>query len=214
MPAPDNIPFGTSMGNLLLIRELPKRGTKRVIECHCVCGNVCEPLWQNIKQGKTLSCGCYAKEVNTTHGDSRTALYSSWSNMMKRCYSPSRHDYAYYAGRGITVHMPWHNYDKFKAWALSNGYKEGLTIERRDSDGNYEPANCCWAAKTTQAANRRKRITSKAQYLGVGPHGKRWYAKVTVNYVHVFYEIFDSAEEAKNARNAYIKANNLPHTLS
>lgn len=214
MPAPDKIPFGAKVARLTLIKELPKQNTKRVIECLCDCGATTAVLWQNIKQRKTTSCGCYAIEVNTTHGDSRTALYNSWHNMMLRCYHSSRRDYPYYGGKGIKVCQDWHDYPKFKQWALSSGHADNLTIERKDTAKNYEPVNCIWVDRSHQAANRSKRSNTSAPYIGVGAWGTKWYARITQNNQRIYFSVHDTPEEARDARDAFIKLNGLPHRIN
>ena len=91
------------------------------------------------------------------HGDScptkgRTSLYQIWCSMKSRCKEKSK---MYYYGRGITVCDEWNEYENFKLWATENGYEVGLSIDRIDTNGNYEPSNCRWVTWKTQTRNRR-----------------------------------------------------------
>lgn len=77
--------------------------------------------------------------------------------MIQRCTNPNQKKYPIYGGRGIVVCEEWKcSYTAFRDWAMANGYEEGLSIDRVDVDGNYEPSNCRWATRSEQEANKRK----------------------------------------------------------
>lgn len=100
----------------------------------------------------------------TTHGQSNTRLYGTWGGMKCRCLNPKDKDFESYGGRGIKICDEWRDFTVFRQWATSSGYRRGLTIERKDVNGNYEPANCCWIPMTHQAKN--KRITVYLEAFG------------------------------------------------
>lgn len=91
----------------------------------------------------------------TTHGESRSKLYKVWTDMKCRCDCITHHAYKLYGARGISVCQEWYDYDLFKKWALTNGYCNGLSIDRIDNDGNYCPSNCRWTTRKTQQNNNR-----------------------------------------------------------
>lgn len=86
----------------------------------------------------------------TKHGKCFTRLYRIWNSMKQRCSNPKAISYKYYGGKGITVCEEWQDFKPFYEWAMANGYRDDLTIDRKDSNGNYCPENCLWATNKVQ----------------------------------------------------------------
>ena len=144
-------------------------------KCKCDCGNYVNVKTSRILNLHTKSCGCYRKEnssklgkalkgneklktLNTVHGCEPRKLHNSWQAMKNRCNNPHNNRYHCYGGRGIQVCEEWSEFTPFRDWALANGWKEGLTIDRIDSEKDYEPSNCRWSTQKEQQNNRRDTI--------------------------------------------------------
>ncbi len=152
---------GHKFGHLTAIRcegeKHYKCGAKdKPWRCVCDCGREIVITQYSLLRG--TSCGCEQRRLqalaSTTHGGHNTKLYGVWCTMKNRCNNPNVPCYNHYGGRGITVCSEWLDFSKFMEWAFKNGYKEGLTIERVDVNGNYEPSNCKWIPSALQAKNK------------------------------------------------------------
>jgi hypothetical protein len=153
---------GMKIGKITIVSFVERKKGKSYWKCKCDCGNEFIGEVHNIKNRIERHGQNYCKkcrtQANITHGDSKkkdgkTRLYSIWQGMRYRCEKEYASKYEYYGGRGIRVCQEWQDYSVFKEWALANGYNDNLTIDRINSDGNYEPSNCQWITRKEQANN-------------------------------------------------------------
>ena len=143
----------------------------------------------------------------------RHPLYQTWSNMKTRCYNPNSPSFKYYGARGILVDDQWkESFKNFCSWAMENGYKPGLHIERIDNEKGYSPENCTWATPSQQQCNKRK-YRSANQYQGISKNRNQWYWRVQVNGKQIRKYGFTSPEEALASRNQFILTNQLPNQI-
>lgn len=136
----------------------------------CDCGNIGYPIGLDLRNGKTVSCGCYQKEAAqsrfTKHGQTKTRLYRIWKAIKTRCSNKKIPTAKYYSHKNITMSEEWNDFSEFKKWAIKSGYKNDLSIDRIDVDKGYEPMNCRWATPLQQSVNRKFVLKS--------PSGEPW----------------------------------------
>ena len=195
---------GQRFGKLVVV-EYAGRNERResLWRCVCDCGNESIVRGDVLRRGTTESCGC---GKGLKHGHHKKPWYSSYKAMMERCYLKSSANYQRYGGKGVTVCDEWHDINKFAEWVEASGYAPGLTIDRIDPAGNYEPSNCQWL---TRSDNSKKSHTDKK---------KR--AKEMVEVVHgqwVFEEVYPGVvslngyECNKCKKNAANRSNYCPN---
>ncbi len=160
-----------------------KRGNIRW-NCICSCGKKTIVLANNLRCGNSKSCGCFIKEISTTHGMTKTPEHRSWKSMKGRCLNKKNPSYDWYGAKGITICNSWLMFENFFS---DMGHRpENTSLDRIDSYGNYEPNNCRWTTKTQQARNRIPQKKSISGLNGVSKHKNSWYSRITVNKKQIY----------------------------
>lgn len=171
---------GRVFSRLTVIGRAQSRGWTTYWLCQCSCGNTTEVSRSNlttqIKNSQVQSCGCMRRDnmkaigSHATHGASHTVEYMAWSSAIQRCTNPNLMQWDKYGGRGITVCDRWmHSFENF--FADMGPRPDGHSLDRIDTNGNYEPRNCRWATDSEQNTNRRNDWMS--------PGSKQWRSKLT-----------------------------------
>lgn len=158
--------------------------------CKCDCGKEIITRGSSLRNGSSKSCGCARIEAvkhNTTHALSKdengnkSRLYGIWLNMKTRCLNPNTPKFKNHGGRGISIFDGWKmDYVEFHNWAMSHGYKDTLTLERKDNDGNYTPSNCTWATYHEQNINTRNNHV--ISFHGITQPLIEWSRTLGINY--------------------------------
>lgn len=153
---------GHRYGRLVALYENGRDKHGNVLwHCLCDCGNETDVTRRELRTGDTKSCGCLARESHTTHGMYKTRIYIIWGSMLTRTgiwKGADEQTKREYQDRGITVCDEWLVFENFRDWALSNGYRDDLQIDRIDNDKGYCPENCRWVTPKENCNNRRNTL--------------------------------------------------------
>ena len=173
-----------------------KEKGKSYCTCKCDCGKTTVTRKDRLLSGRVKSCGClhseissaiakehaekyFSKDGHVTHGNSNTRLHRIWTGMKTRCYNSNSTKYKLYGGRGIMVCDEWKDdFQAFHDWSIANGYREGLSIDRIDVNGDYCPENCRWATAKEQQNNRANNI--KLDFMGEERTLQEWANKTGI----------------------------------
>jgi hypothetical protein len=190
------------------------------------CGKHFKTRFAGLLNKKTVSCGCEKTnrfyELITKHGIANTRIYGIWAGMVRRCCNDiqsevHKSEYIRYYSRGISVCDEWKDdCISFYNWAISNGYDDGLEIDRIDNDGNYEPSNCRWVTRSQNLQNRGLSQKNKTGYKGVSfdKRLKKYATYIKRNNKTVYLGMYKTPQEAALVYNNYVIENKTFHPLN
>lgn len=184
---------GKKFGRLTAIGQSGKdKSNNHIWECICNCGKTTFVRKNHLVKNATKSCGCLNSETArnrfTKHGLHNSTIHRIWVQIIGRCYNENNKSFKNYGGRGISVCSEWKkDFQTFYDWSMANGYKKGLTIERIDNNGNYEPSNCCWDTMKKQGNNRRN--NKMIEYKGEIKSLAEWCEILNLSYQSVWQRI-------------------------
>jgi hypothetical protein len=200
---------GQRFGRLTVVSRVENIKDRTAWLCRCDCGKEKIVRGYSLRLGDTKSCGCYHGETirkgNFVHGRSATRLYGIWNAVNSRCCNPNHEQFKDYGERGITVCYEWKTFELFYEWAIANGYRDNLTIDRIDNDGNYCPENCRWAARKEQANNRRDTI--KIEFNGETRALSMWSELVGIPRIALWKRIFQRGWSVEKALTTPLQSN-------
>lgn len=156
---------GKRFGKLTVIEKAGTNKHRKLMwKCQCDCGNHSIVVGQDLRRGKTSGCGVCIIGHNVKRGLTSSRIYGIWNGMKNRCSNENTSSYYRYGARGITVCDEWlNNFQSFYDWAMENGYRDDLTIDRIDNDNGYSPDNCRWITMHEQNRNKcnNRKITCR-----------------------------------------------------
>ena len=138
------------------------------------------------------------------HGGKHTKLYEIWCSMKQRCNNKNAWAYKYYGAKGVSVCKEWNDsYTSFRDWSVENGYLQGLTIDRIDTNGDYSPQNCRWVTRKVQANNQTN--TTRIEYLGVTKTLHQWADELGIHPNTLYHRIYKMGWSVERALTTIVK---------
>jgi len=194
-----------------------KKATLNFVLCQCEqCRETFEKPLSIVLKTPDSKCRKCSK---TKHGKSKNdKIYYAWMNMKTRVNNPNYEMFENYGGAGVKICDEWvNNFEAFYDWAIKNGHRDYLSIDRINVYGNYEPSNCRWTTKNVQAQNTRllsKRNTSGYRGVRFRKDNKKWQARICINSKVISIGHFDTDVECAKAFDLYVIENKLSHPLN
>ncbi len=178
---------GKRFGRLLVIRYNHTDKGNAFWYVRCDCGNIKTIIGKLLKNGESKSCGCLRVELatnaSTKHGMANSPENVSWQNMLQRCHNPKNNSFGDYGGRGIRVCERWKSFENF--FADMGKRPAGMTLERKDNGGDYEPGNCCWGSRKVQNNNKRNNVI--IIHNGKSRNIAQWAKETGIAYATMLY---------------------------
>ena len=213
---------GKRFGRWQVIEKSPeKHDSSAYWLCKCDCGTIRSVNGQQLKSGRSKSCGCYRNEIlaNTfrTHGKTKTRLYAVWASMRERCYCETCDAYQYYGAKRISICDEWMDFERFESWAFSSGYNPNAeshqcTIDRIDNSKGYSPDNCRWVNSVTQSNNQTK--NRMVTYNGKTKTVAEWGRENGWNYMVLYDRLFKYHWDVERAMTQPVKKRGIRHCKS
>lgn len=199
---------GKKFGRWTVSRLSHRAGKALYWACRCECGNEKNVFGGDLKRGESQSCGCRARELRakraTSHSMSYHKAYRSFQYMRQRCENEKSDSHHLYGKRGIKICKRWSSFEKF--WEdMGPTWKPGLSIERKNVNGDYKPSNCCWATPAEQAMNRR------SNHLIDTPLGKMPVTQAARNFGILPGTVFSRIRNGWDKSRWFDGATNYPH---
>lgn len=171
---------GDKYNRLTIIKEVEQKWYYRIFQCKCDCWNIWNFVLSALRRNNTRSCGCYNKDIISTHWMTKTKIYKVWSSMKNRCNNKDMFCFHRYGGRGISYTKERNKFENFYR-DMKENYKEWLSLDRIDNDRNYNKENCRWVTMKVQWRNRNnnrvykwKCLSQWSEELGLNRNAVSW----------------------------------------